>query len=68
MADAIPVVLNGIPKDIGIPTKPQFLDNVGYVWPPVHPNTLQAITANEPVSNFMVLKTFTAEVKVVDEM
>ena len=68
MVDAIPVILNSIPKDIGIPTKPKFLNNVGYVWLPVHPNALQAITANEPVSNFMVLKTFVAKVKVVDEV
>ena len=68
MVNVIPVVLNGIPKDIGIPTKPKFLDDVGYVWPPVCPNTLRAIAANEPVSNFVVLKTFAAEVKVVDEV
>jgi hypothetical protein len=59
---------HGIPKDT-IPVKPKFFNhNNDRPWPPLRPRALRAITANEPVSEsrFVVLRTFLAMVKVIN--
>jgi hypothetical protein len=62
--NATPVAFHGILKD-KIPLKPKFFDlDVETVWPPVRPQTLQPITSNEPVSQYMFLRMFPALVKV----
>jgi hypothetical protein len=59
-----PVAFHGILKD-KMPLKPKFFDSdVETVWPPVRPRTLRPITSNEPVSQYMFLRTFLAPVKV----